>query len=749
MNVLRNWFRSLSSARRSAVPRLHLPKNRRPWQQLRLEGLETRLVPSCNPFVDQFGELLAACDNAANTFTLDHSGSTTLTTYTGGSRNFNDSTFNTIRLNMGTSANTVNVRATVKLTFVTGRGGLDNVNIGKNGRLNEIAARIDVSNPPVGGYSALDIDNSADPAYNNVAISDSSVSFNGAPITFAGNDLRSLVVRSGSGGSSQTITDTPFSSFPGGLITTVARGADVDAMNVQHTSSRLEIEGNGGLDDVFINANPGAIGGIIEVRNFFGGFTALHVDAAAATDPYTATVGDSISFSYGSFPINYRQEQLRSLTVRGGSGNANGTYNITNTPFSSYPGGVITTVVADGAGHNLFNVLRTRAGTSTSLIGGTGVNQFAFFTDSNALLGPVAVHGRLDSNSFMTYNDSTNAAAQTYTLTANTLSRSGQATVTFDNLNQVILYPATIGGNTINMASVAAGVFANFGAANGDFVTIGANWSLASILGPVDVTPYANTSATAVVDDSADLTPPAPITFSNDVDYAFVINGLAPANIYLGAGQNTTLNTSLRAGAGNKTFNLQAAPRGVALNLDAGSGTNTLDYTGYAGNVLANLQTGVATGFSLISNIQNLTGASGGPDGSYNILVGNGGNVLTGGNGRRNLLIAGNNGIRGSTLIGGDQDDILIGGTTMYDTEAGMVSLQAIMDYWAGSADDSNTRVANLTSGAGVPLLDATKVTGNGLGNTLTGGAGLDLFYGNLALDTHDWDPATETFISV
>src|SRR5262249_22646735 len=54
------------------------------------------------------------------------------------------------------------------------------------------------------------------------------------------------------------------------------------------------------------------------------------------------------------------------------------------------------------------------------------------------------------------------------------------------------------------------------------------------------------------------------------------------------------------------------------------------------------------------------TGASGGAPGSYNILVGNGRNVLTGGNGRRNLLIAGNNGVAGSTLIGGDQDDILI-----------------------------------------------------------------------------------------
>jgi hypothetical protein len=68
--------------------------------------------------------------------------------------------------------------------------------------------------------------------------------------------------------------------------------------------------------------------------------------------------------------------------------------------------------------------------------------------------------------------------------------------------------------------------------------------------------------------------------------------------------------------------------------------------------------------------------------------------------------------------------------------------------YWAGS-DDYATRVANLTSGNGVPLLDATTVTSNGGGNTLTCGSGLDLFYGNLALDTYTWNPQTETFVSV
>ena len=150
------------------------------------------------------------------------------------------------------------------------------------------------------------------------------------------------------------------------------------------------------------------------------------------------------------------------------------------------------------------------------------------------------------------------------------------------------------------------------------------------------------------------------------------------------------------------------------------------------------------TSFSGISHIQNVTGASDGAPGSYNILVGNGGNVLTGGSGRRNLLVAG---ATASQLYGSGDDDILIGGTTAYDTEANMASLQAIMAYWTG-ADDFATRVNNLTTGNGVPLLDATMVQSNGGGNTLQGGGGLDLFFGSLGLDIHDKQDG-EVFIEV
>jgi hypothetical protein len=136
---------------------------------------------------------------------------------------------------------------------------------------------------------------------------------------------------------------------------------------------------------------------------------------------------------------------------------------------------------------------------------------------------------------------------------------------------------------------------------------------------------------------------------------------------------------------------------------------------------------------------------------SVAVLIGNGSNVLTGGDGRLNLLIAGGS---ASTLLGGNDDDILIGGTTAYDTEAGLVSLQAIMNYWSSTTDDYATRVANLLSSNGVPLLEATMVTNNGGGNTMMGnhgGAGeMNLFYGlDPTLETTDYNPGIgEEFIN-
>jgi hypothetical protein len=206
------------------------------------------------------------------------------------------------------------------------------------------------------------------------------------------------------------------------------------------------------------------------------------------------------------------------------------------------------------------------------------------------------------------------------------------------------------------------------------------------------------------------------------------------------SGSTTVAFTSFRnlmGGTGKNTF-IFSDSAGISGNLDGGTGQSMLDYSAYTSSVIVDLQTGSATAVGgRVSHIRNVAGGTGGRPGVFNILVGNGGNILTGGNGRRNLLIAGSS---ASTLRGGDDQDILIGGTTAYDRD--VAALMAIMDYWSGTSDDYASRVSDLRAGNGVPRLDHTTVTSSGGGNTLTGGPGLNLYYGN-GKDRTDFDPTS------
>ncbi len=162
--------------------------------------------------------------------------------------------------------------------------------------------------------------------------------------------------------------------------------------------------------------------------------------------------------------------------------------------------------------------------------------------------------------------------------------------------------------------------------------------------------------------------------------------------------------------------------------------------TGNAIGIVVNIPLGTASWLTGgIARIQNVVGSAG-----NDILVGNGGNVLSGSAGR-DLLIAG---AYASILNGGDDEDLLIGGTTDYDRNA--AALMAIMAEWARTDADYATRVANLRNGTnGVPILNATTVYSNGGGNTLNGNAGLDLFFANLDLDALDRDPLTEELLAL
>jgi|GEM_PF-534177 len=137
-----------------------------------------------------------------------------------------------------------------------------------------------------------------------------------------------------------------------------------------------------------------------------------------------------------------------------------------------------------------------------------------------------------------------------------------------------------------------------------------------------------------------------------------------------------------------------------------------------------------------VSNRLGLTTVLSGGAGDDMLIGGAGNNVLVGGTGNDKLfgqsgrdVLVGGDGL--DRLLGRANDDLLIGGSTTHDGDT--AALLQILDEWT-STDSYATRVDKLRNGTdGLPKLDATTVTDDGLRDFLMGGPGLDWFFAGLA----------------
>jgi hypothetical protein len=356
--------------------------------------------------------------------------------------------------------------------------------------------------------------------------------------------------------------------------------------------------------------------------------------------------------------------------------------------------GVQSLTVKGGGGKNTFHVISTSAATPVVLDAGHGSNTYTlgntFVGNSHVLdliQGPVSIQGFDGAGSAaVSVIDSGSKSGHTYTLSPNTLTRPGVAPITFVNVQNVAI---TAGSGNDTLADTAA---------PGTPVTFDGGSGTNTVAGP-------NAAST------------------------WTLTGSNAGSV---AGLTFSAVASLTGGASADVF--QFGTRGVSGTIDGGGGVNTLDYSAFPGNILVDLPLGRAT---LVGggarHIQDVIGGSGNA-----ILVGDGsGNTLTGGKGR-NLLIAGPG---PATLIGGGDQDILVGGTTAYDAK--VAALNALMAEWSRTALPYATRVNHLLHGGGLngaTLLNGSTFHANGGSNTLTGGAGLDLFYGSHARDSSDWN---------
>ena len=571
-----------------------------------------------------------------------------------------------------------------------------------------------------------------------------------------------------------------------------------DVVNVERTLPGVPVTINLGSGVATVNVSPSAH----NLTNIQGAVT-IHPGSAndqmnvydqsnSATQPVSL---DAATISRPGSALIHYIDGMNTVRMFGGSGNNTYTVSILAQTWL-----VLTT----GNGNDVVNVLNTAKNLTVNL--GTGhdtVNLSSNGHNLDYIRGTVVVNGGTGIDD-VNLNDQESGTGHVYTVNGHSFSRPMSATVTWNPVFHVTLNGSNA-GNTFNVLGVTSGlewVRLNTGTGS-NVVNVG---NLANRLDDIRSELFIDGQGggtTVQVNDQAGAGSPS---YSLSVG-ALVRSGAAPLT-YIGI-QNLTVNTAadsyfhavttaadvpvmvngdgtlhLSASDGNNIWNLTGHDTGTlcsdflpglvtftgAFDLRGGfradtfifadgasidgsingeNGGDTLDYSAYSSTVIVDLQTGFATGVGGgVATIQNVIGGTGGGAGIYNILVGKGGNVLTGGDGRRNLLIAG---ASASTLIGGNDDDILIGGTTAYDTEAGLVSLQAIMDYWSGTPDDYATRVANLLSGNSVPLLDASMVVNNGGGNTLLGNGGMDLYYGLDPIEeTTDYNPNTgQVFVYV
>jgi hypothetical protein len=654
---------------------------KRPRFLPQVEALEERYAPSVT--VSLIGGVLTAqCDSGANTVTVDHFGATA--SINGSS--VLDTFYNSILINGGAGGTMSNIHGIVKPLTING-GGTDTVNIGSGGRVTGIQTDITITDPPVGADAAVNVDDSADPEFKHVIL-DTAAFSNGritgltaGSILYRYIDTQAVTIQTGPG--------------PGGII----NGAFVEVLA---TGVPTTLSGHGPTRvDV---GNAGSLGGIqaaFSVANI-GGLTStpLTVDDSADTSADRVVTVTSTAVTISGLPvttINY--SAITSLTYNAGPGSS---------------------------GSNVFDVEGTAAGTSTSLNGGSGNN--------NTLVGPNAPTGFNITGS--NAGTLTSGVSASFSHFQNLTGRSGNDAFIFADGAGVGGNISDIGGaaNTLDYSAyimpvtvnLAAGTATGVGGSVSNILTLrggAGNDSLTGNAAGARTFFFAspgNDSVTGLGTDnflfSADANGTADSTWNITAPNSGTLTFPGATTTFSGV-QNL-----YGGGSGSATF-VFADGAGVDGNISGsslGGSTNTLDYRAYSTSVIVDLQTGFATGVGgSVTGITVVFGGTGnGALGAYNLLIGNGGNVLTGGFDRRNILVAGGT---ASTLNGGNQDDLLIGGSSpAYDIEPGLVSWLQIAGYWAGT-DDFNTRVFNLTNGNGVPRLDASTVTGNGGGNTLNG----------------------------
>jgi hypothetical protein len=421
-------------------------------------------------------------------------------------------------------------------------------------------------------------------------------------------------------------------------------------------------------------------------------------------------------------------------------------------------------------GPDAFDVQGTAAGVVTAVNGGMGDDRFLFggsdgrFT-LDGIRGPVAVHGGIGTSfDHVLVHDGESIDGHEYTLTADArsnftgapsrlrLDRTGSAPITVEGNASLLTLIAGRGSDAVNVQSTMPNAAVELRVEAGDRVVLGSDptgvgGSLQDLHGPVGVV-APDGGVEVVADNSADPTPrwatlyhPSLWGHPQEWDYA-IVSGLNPGELTFDLGPGGGV--LIRSGSGDDRFSVAAPAGRTGIAIDAGGGTDTLDYTAaesyapFADGVSVDLGAGTATALAGIAGFENVLGSVGGDtligDGGDNLMIGNGGpDVLVGGDGR-DILVGG---LGADRLDGGPGDDLLVADATGYETYYWDPHLdtpwQRVQQEWVRVDSDYRERIDRLrgtTPGGlnGEHTIDLGLVTDDGEADVLTGGDGWDWF---------------------
>ena len=280
--------------------------------------------------------------------------------------------------------------------------------------------------------------------------------------------------------------------------------------------------------------------------------------------------------------------------------------------------------------------------------------------------------------------------------------------------------------------------------------TAGGNtFTVSGWTGSGSLTDSASTADTVTASKSASFTL-ANTSLSSTDGMTLGLSGITTANL-AATSSGKTFTVSGWTGSGSLTdtaTGIVTASKNAGFTLTNTSLSSTDGMTlGLSGITTANLTTTATSGSpsyivdaSAFTGVTNLTAGGtvnailfgGSANGSTLSATGSGNDVLIGGSGKDTLTDTGTGyniliGGPGADTITGNGNDILISGTTSYDsnTSANIAALDAILAEWS-SSDSYSLRISKIMSGVGpggTDALNSSTCQSDGVANTVSDGA--------------------------